>query len=96
MSVYVGPLFATKQSRKYPYKHAAHLFSDNLDELHLLAGFIGLKPSWFQKGSRPHYDVTQSMRTAAIRAGAIQLPDRRAEGRLLRKLREEEKLICET
>jgi len=56
----------------------SHLFADTQDELHVFAQSIGLKRSWFQPGKpiagKPsrhwHYDVTDSMRERAIRAGA--------------------------
>jgi hypothetical protein len=56
----------------------SHLFADSQDELHTFAQGIGLKRSWFQPGTpiggKPsrhwHYDVTDSMRARAIRAGA--------------------------
>jgi hypothetical protein len=43
----------------------------NDEELHEFAASIGLKQSWFQRESRPHYDVTKSKRELAIAAGAI-------------------------
>lgn len=61
----------------------SHLFTDNWDdltELHVLAKSIGLRRSWFQHpecvDTTPwlcHYDVTDSKRAAAIRAGAVQV-----------------------
>lgn len=62
----------------------SHLTADSVSELHELAGRIGLRPAWFQArckmGSCPtnaegacahfHYDVTDSLRSAAIAAGA--------------------------
>lgn len=56
----------------------SHLFADTQDELHSFAQGIGLRRSWFQPGTslggKPsrhwHYDVTDSMRARAIRAGA--------------------------
>jgi hypothetical protein len=56
----------------------SHLTADTQDELHAFALSIGLRRSWFQPGksygARPsrhwHYDVTESKRQAAIRAGA--------------------------
>ena len=56
----------------------SHLFADTQYELHEFAQSIGLLRSWFQPG-RPvrdkpsrfwHYDVTESKRLEAIRAGA--------------------------
>jgi Protein of unknown function (DUF4031) len=46
---------------------------DDIGELHALAARIGLRRSWFQDKPWPraHYDVTESKRLAAIRAGAV-------------------------
>ncbi|MEO6089237.1 MAG: DUF4031 domain-containing protein [Umezawaea sp.] len=54
----------------------SHLVTDNPDltELHEFAARIGLQRRWFQTGKhayRPHYDVTDTKRTAAIAAGAV-------------------------
>lgn len=50
------------------------MFCDgDLDELHEMAGKIGLKRAWFQnEGSIPHYDLIPSKRFLAVRYGAIQ------------------------
>ena len=56
----------------------SHLFAGSQDELHAFAQGIGLRRAWFQPatsyGGKPsrlwHYDVTESKRQAAIRAGA--------------------------
>lgn len=46
---------------------------DDISELHAFAAKIGLRRSWFQaKGwPRDHYDVTDSKRQEAIKAGAV-------------------------
>jgi Protein of unknown function (DUF4031) len=54
---------------------------DDLAELHAFAASIGLRRSWFQgppKHRHPHYDVTDSKRTAAITAGAMPITWREA------------------
>jgi hypothetical protein len=53
----------------------SHLLTDSADteELHQFAESLGLKRSYFQRGDRPwrdHYDLTDSVRRAAIAAGA--------------------------
>jgi hypothetical protein len=61
----------------------SHLTADTVEELHELAGQIGLKPEWFQArckyGSCPavdgvcahfHYDVVDAKRAEAITCGA--------------------------
>jgi len=51
----------------------SHLLSTiSLEELHDFAvNQLGLKRNWFQDGSAPHYDVSESKRTLAIQLGAI-------------------------
>lgn len=49
----------------------SHLVASSEEELHAFAARIGLRRSWFQPKSRPHYDVTESMRQRAIEAGAV-------------------------
>jgi hypothetical protein len=54
----------------------SHMMSDvSTDELKTFAISIGLKIEWFQSGvvsgSMPHFDVSQSMKKKAIKAGAI-------------------------
>lgn len=86
MSVYVDPLFqhgvgsyhgtgraqATRVGARN--KHFwCHLFADTEEELHELAGRIGLLRLWFQGD---HYDLTPGRRAQAVKAGAIEV-DRR-------------------
>ncbi len=47
-----------------------------VEELHSFAVKIGLKRSWFQASSDPHYDLTARKRIAAVKAGALELEDR--------------------
>jgi hypothetical protein len=53
---------------------SAHLTSDDLDALHVMARRIGLRRAWFQDGRVPHYDLTPARREAAIAAGAVFVP----------------------
>jgi hypothetical protein len=73
----------------------SHLTADTHAELHAFAARIGLRRSWFQERCKfgrcepcPHwhYDVTDSKRNAAIRAGA-QAIDIRELGALIRARR---------
>jgi Protein of unknown function (DUF4031) len=62
---------------------------DPIAELHELAAEIGLQRRWFQgppkhPWPRSHYDVTDSMREAAIAAGAIPITFREAGVQMLR------------
>ena len=55
-----------------------HMWADTVEELHAFAAQLGLKRSWFQcppKASWEHYDISLSVKAAAIRAGAV-LTDR--------------------
>jgi hypothetical protein len=78
MTIYVDDLIAYGQQAKAGAeryfgggKQSCHMTCDgNLEELHRFAEFIGLRRSWFQRGSVPHYDLTPNKRAAAVRAGA--------------------------
>lgn len=51
-----------------------HMIADTLEELHEIAGRIGMRRNWFQAAppaSFPHYDIAQSKRALAIGLGAI-------------------------
>lgn len=53
---------------------SCHMIADTLDELHAMAGRIGLQRKWFQdKRSGPHYDLTRARRAKAVAAGAVEL-----------------------
>lgn len=73
MSVYVDWLCRHGWVMRGRPVESCHLLADTLDELHAFAKKIGLKRSWFQNGSAPHYDLTASRRSEAVRAGAIEL-----------------------
>jgi len=63
-----------------------HLIADSLDELHAMAVAIGMKRSWYQPTSSPHYDLTEPRRAHAVELGAVEL-DRRTFVGKLRELR---------
>lgn len=45
-----------------------------LAELHAMAERIGMRREWFQnKPHYPHYDLTESLRAAAVAAGAVEV-----------------------
>jgi hypothetical protein len=51
-----------------------HMWSPDLDELHAMAAACGVQRKWFQeppKASWHHYDVSLSVKAAAMRAGAV-------------------------
>jgi hypothetical protein len=90
MSVYVGELFRTAITNKWPFDYAAHLFADSENELHIFAKKIGLYRRWAQFNIMPHYDVTIGKRIQAIANGAIKA-DRHIEVKYIRKWRNHEK-----
>ncbi len=50
-----------------------HMLADSIDELHAMAKSLGLRRSWYQPGSTPHYDVSKGKRSLAIELGAIEV-----------------------
>jgi len=71
--VYVDCLIDYGKKKNWRYGKACHLLSYSLEELHRFAFFLGLKRSWFQSGSLPHYDLTEGNRREAVRIGAVDL-----------------------
>lgn len=61
-----------------------HMVADTLGELHAMAAAIGLRRSWFQPRSFPHYDVSLERRRRAVALGAVEL-DRRELARFIRR-----------
>lgn len=66
-----------------------HMLADTLDELHAMANAIGMKRSWFQPKSTPHYDVSKSRRKLAVSLGAIEI-DRKQTVEIIRAWRARE------
>ena len=63
----------------------SHMMADTLDELHAMADRIGIARRHFQPANgKPHYDVCQAKRAAAIRAGAVVI-DRKQTAALVRQ-----------
>jgi hypothetical protein len=51
-----------------------HLWADTVEELHAFAARLGLKRRWFQcppKASWEHYDISLSVKSKALKLGAI-------------------------
>jgi hypothetical protein len=81
MAVYVDNAVIPWRGRLW-----AHLLGSDLEELHALAGAIGLRRAWFQDRRRfPHYDVDAAYRLRALAAGAIAITDRRIPDDVLMK-----------
>lgn len=57
------------------WEGGGHLFGTDLEELHKFAKSLGLKREYYQgtEGKFPHYDLTQSKRSLALRKGAIRV-----------------------
>jgi hypothetical protein len=90
MSVYVDPLFSTTPSAKWPHRRACHMFADSPEELHELAGLIGLSRSWCQDSPGfTHYDLAPHKRGQAIARGAVHVDRKYAVEFRKRKLVEE-------
>lgn len=76
MTIYVDDMRACTPTRNWKYASSCHMIADSIDELHIFAGKIGLRRSWFQNGRLPHYDLTVKRRIIALKRGAIPI-DRR-------------------
>jgi hypothetical protein len=73
VTVYVDPAIWSASVRNGSKVHTSnwcHMTADSLSELHRFATGLGLRRSYFQDGTFPHYDLTRGMRFKAIRMGA--------------------------
>lgn len=69
------------RSRGLPNTRWCHLTADTREELHVLAGRVGLRRAWFQDHEiRWHYDATPGVRVRAIKAGALEITYRELAG----------------
>ncbi len=87
MSVYVDDFRVPARVRGINARWS-HLTADTEDELRAFAVVLGLKSSWIQKPGTDyvHFDVTDSVRAAAVAAGARSVTIREG-GELLRQRR---------
>lgn len=69
MTVYVDDMYKYPMGR-YRRMKMSHMIADTIEELHMMAGLIGVKMRWFQGD---HYDVCMSKRAKAIGYGAKEL-----------------------
>lgn len=78
MSVYVDGLtdYGLGVVKEVPRaRFWCHMYADDLDELHEMAHRIGMRRTWFQAcppHSMPHYDLTKSRRSVALKAGVVE------------------------
>lgn len=77
MSVYIDDMHRLPMGR-LGRMSMSHMIADTEAELHAMAERIGLKREWFQSRSHPHYDVSLSKRTLALRHGAIEITVRQS------------------
>jgi hypothetical protein len=77
-------------ARVFGGKPSCHLtVAGDIEALHAFAAKIGLKRAWFQPTKTPlygvdHYDLTESRRVAALKAGAVFVPGReQAKARMI-------------
>lgn len=52
-----------------------HMLADTDEELHLMAGRIGVARRWHQKPGTPtsHYDICLAKRAQAVKLGAVEI-----------------------
>jgi len=85
VSVYVD-----RAVHRYGRMIMCHMVADSPEELHAMAGHIGVDRRWFQeppKASFWHYDVSKGKRLLAVSAGAIELLDRVALVMVMHRIR---------
>ena len=76
MPVYVDGLKTSIKNHNWQHDKSCHLVADTLEELHDFAKKINLNMLWFQQRlSIPHYDLTENVRTSAVKAGAIEITE---------------------
>lgn len=52
-----------------------HMWSDDLNALHVMAAKIGMRREWFQnREGFPHYDLVPTRRALAVKFGAVERP----------------------
>jgi hypothetical protein len=81
MAVYVD-----REENPFGRRIMCHMLADSLEELHAMADKIGMKRSWYQPKSTPHYDLCQLQRLMAVQAGAIEI-DRKRTVQIIREWR---------
>ena len=68
------PVYVDAVRTPYRGMIMCHMWADTEDELHAMAGAIGMERRWHQKppkASWSHYDVSLTMKRRAIERGAI-------------------------
>lgn len=88
MTVYVDELRQWPTNIRCFKAGSCHLTADTVEELHVFAKRIGMRRSWFQPKSSPHYDLTPSRRERAIALGAVFVPAKEQARKRLKAKRE--------
>jgi len=72
MSVYVDDMRKPVRLNRF-IANWSHLYADSSEELEEMALTLGLKPVWIQYAGtwKEHYDVTDQVRTQALKLGVI-------------------------
>jgi hypothetical protein len=81
MTIYVDSLESWGWRIRGRTVQSCHMFTDSVDieELHAFAEQVGMRRAWFQPHRvAPHYDLTSSRRTLAVKAGAVEVGRRDA------------------
>jgi hypothetical protein len=90
VTVHVDPAIwpaSVSNGSKVHTSNWCHMTADSLPELHRFASGLGLRRSYFQDGTFPHYDLTFGVRFKAIRLIAIEIETRQSPD-IARKLAE--------
>ncbi len=82
MAVYVD-----KASHAYGWMVMCHMLADSTEELLAAADVIGVQRKWVQNPGTPgeHFDVCQSKRALAVKAGAVEVTSRQLAEVIRRK-----------
>lgn len=76
MAVYVDSMRVCLKNKRWRWNTACHLIADSVGELHEFAKRLGLKRTWFQDKTIPHYDLVTSKRVWAVELGAVEISDK--------------------
>lgn len=81
-----GAVYVDMERNRLGRMVMCHMFAESLADLHAMADAIGMRRSWFQPLSFPHYDVCLTRRARAVALGAIEV-DRREGYRIRKRIR---------
>jgi Protein of unknown function (DUF4031) len=92
MSVYVDDMKTSYRPAHAPGRRyvMCHMIADSVDELHAMADKIGIARRWYQGD---HYDITQTKRALAVKAGAKEVTLRELAKMAIARRRKTEGLV---